>query len=35
MAAGGGAAALPQVGGGLSLGELAQPKKLKVVLKNK
>lgn len=35
MAAGGGAAALPQVGGGLSLGELAQPKKLKVVLKKK
>jgi len=33
MAAGGGAAALPQVGGGLSLGELSQKKKIKLVLK--
>lgn len=33
MAAGGGAAALPQVGGGLSLGELSQKPKVKVVLK--
>jgi hypothetical protein len=35
MAAGGGAAALPQVGGGLSLGELSQKKKPKLVLKKK
>lgn len=35
MAAGGGAAALPQVGGGLSLGELAQKQKVKLVLKKK
>lgn len=35
MAAGGGAAALPQVGGGLSLGELSQKQKVKLVLKNK
>jgi len=33
MAAGGGAAALPQAGGGLSLGELSQKKKIKLVLK--
>lgn len=33
MAAGGGAAALPQVGGGLSLGELSENKKVKLVLK--
>ena len=33
MAAGGGAAALPQVGGGLSLGELSQKPKVKLVLK--
>jgi hypothetical protein len=35
MAAGGGAAALPQVGGGVSLGELSQKKKVKLVLKKK
>ena len=35
MAAGGGAAAVPQVGGGLSLGELAQKPKVKLVLKKK
>ena len=35
MAAGGGAAALPQVGGGLSLGELSQKQKVKLVLKRK
>lgn len=35
MAAGGGAAALPQVGGGVSLGELSQKKKPKLVLKKK
>lgn len=35
MAAGGGAAALPQVGGGLSLGELSQKPKVKLVLKKK
>lgn len=35
MVAGGGAAALPQVGGGLSLGELSQKSKVKLVLKKK
>lgn len=35
MAAGGGAAALPQVGGGVSLGELQGQKKVKLVLKQK
>lgn len=33
MAAGGGAAAVPQVGGGLSLGELSKKQKVKLVLK--
>ena len=35
MVAGGGGAALPQAGGGLSLGELSQKKKVKLVLKKK